>query len=234
MCCGAGEYITTIAGTVILSALSVASFGSARTMSKPATDVIAVAPAETAALDAPANRKWCIDLVPALLDDGRRLRVLAVVDENSHQALATLADTAFSGPRVVRELDRLIAEHGKPDVLTSDTWPEFGSRTVLDWTQKTRVEWKFLEQTAPNEPEPLIVTFAHILRDDCLARGVANIIEARLRLESWRAAYNRRIIASHDWQPTGPVGHEAQPAVIGARTAAAVAVTPWRPQEAAE
>jgi len=45
----------------------------------------------------------------------RRFRILTVVDDCTRECLALVADTSLSGVRVARELDRLVAERGKPD-----------------------------------------------------------------------------------------------------------------------
>jgi putative transposase len=49
------------------------------------------------------------------MTDGRRFRILTVVDDCTRECLALVADTSLSGVRVARELDRLVAERGKPD-----------------------------------------------------------------------------------------------------------------------
>jgi putative transposase len=52
--------------------------------------------------------------------DGRRFRVLTVVDDCTRECLTLVADTSLSGLRVARELDRLITERGKPKMIVSD------------------------------------------------------------------------------------------------------------------
>ena len=55
------------------------------------------------------NQRWSLDFVSDTLTDGRRLRILTVVDDFSRECLCLAADTSLSGRRVARELDRLIA-----------------------------------------------------------------------------------------------------------------------------
>ena len=52
--------------------------------------------------------------------DGRRLRILAVVDDCTRECLALVADTSISGLRVARELDRLLVARAKPTTIVSD------------------------------------------------------------------------------------------------------------------
>jgi putative transposase len=71
------------------------------------------------------NSRWSLDFVSDAFTDGRRFRVLAVVDDDSRECLALVADTPLSGIRVVRELDALIAKRGRPQIIVSDNGTEF-------------------------------------------------------------------------------------------------------------
>ena len=64
------------------------------------------------------NERWSLDFVSDAFTDGRRFRVLAVVDDFTRECLALVADTSLSGRRLARELDAVIARRGKP--LLSD------------------------------------------------------------------------------------------------------------------
>ena len=59
------------------------------------------------------NQRWSLDFVHDQLSDGRRFRILAVVDDFTRECLALVADTSLSGQRVGRELDALVARRGK-------------------------------------------------------------------------------------------------------------------------
>ena len=77
--------------------------------------------------------------------DGRRFRILAVVDDFSRECLALLADTSLSGTRVARELDALIWQRGtKPNTIISDNGTELTSTAILRWTQERSVDWHLL------------------------------------------------------------------------------------------
>jgi putative transposase len=66
------------------------------------------------------NRRWSLDFVHDQMTDGRRFRVLAMVDDGTRECLALVADTSISGRRVARELDKIIARRGRPDGIVSD------------------------------------------------------------------------------------------------------------------
>ncbi|SMD14585.1 Integrase core domain-containing protein [Fulvimarina manganoxydans] len=73
------------------------------------------------------GERWSLDFVADQLEDGRRFRILTIVDDCTRENLALIADTSLSGVRVARELDRLIVEHGKPKMIVSDNGSEFTS-----------------------------------------------------------------------------------------------------------
>lgn len=66
------------------------------------------------------GQRWSLDFVSDQLEDGRRFRILAIVDDCTRENLALDADTSLSGVRVARELDRLVAKHGRPKMIVSD------------------------------------------------------------------------------------------------------------------
>ena len=104
-------------------------------------------------------------------------RILAIVDEDTREALAVVPETSFSGARVVGEFDRLIADHGKPHSITSDAWPQFASRTAQDWKKSSAIDWIFTDQLP--QAEPYIVRMAHQLRTAAHA-GYGDLLEALL------------------------------------------------------
>ncbi len=69
------------------------------------------------------SRRWSLDFVHDQMTDGRRFRILAVVDDGTRECLALIADTSISGVRVGRELDRIVARRGRPGGIVSDTAP---------------------------------------------------------------------------------------------------------------
>jgi putative transposase len=72
------------------------------------------------ALPSRPNERWSLDFVNDAFTDGRRFRVLAVVDDFTRECLCLVADTSLSGARLARELDSLIARRGKPKTIVSD------------------------------------------------------------------------------------------------------------------
>ena len=115
------------------------------------------------------NERWSLDFVSDQLTDGRRFRILAIVDDCTRECLALIADTSLSGVRVARELDRLLIERGRPKTIVSDNGTELTSNAILSWADERRVGWHYI---APGKPiqNAFIESFNGRLRDELLTR----------------------------------------------------------------
>ena len=82
------------------------------------------------------NSRWSIDFVHDQLANGRRFRVLTIIDDVTKECLAAVPDTSISGKRVVREMSALIARRGRPGAIVSDNGTEFTSSAVLAFTTR--------------------------------------------------------------------------------------------------
>lgn len=137
------------------------------------------------------NRRWSLDFVADALGDGRRFRILCVVDDFSRECLACVVDTSIGGVRVVRELERLVMERSAPRVIVSDNGCELTSTAVLRWSLG-RLDWHYI---APGKPvqNAFVESFNSRLRDECLNEHVfLSLAEARATIEAWRDDYNYR------------------------------------------
>ena len=127
-----------------------------------------------------ADQRWSLDFVSDQLTDGRRFRILAVVDDCTRECLALIADTSISGRRVARELDDVIRRRGRrPETIVSDNGTELTSNAILGWADETGVGWHYI---APGKPQQngFIESFNGRLRDELLNEAVP-IIAARAR-----------------------------------------------------
>ncbi len=135
------------------------------------------------------NQRWSLDFVSDALSDGRRFRILCIVDDFSRECLATVVDTSLGGVRVVRELEHLGFERGTPRVIVSDNGTELTSCAVLRWATG-RLDWHYIEPGKPVQ-NAFIESFNSRLRDECLNEHVfLNLAEARETIEAWRYDYN--------------------------------------------
>jgi len=135
------------------------------------------------------NQRWSLDFVSDTLSNGRRFRVLCIVDDYSRECLAAVVDTSLGGVRVVRELERLVEERAKPDTIVSDKGTELTSGAVLRWATR-RIGWHYIEPGKPVQ-NAFIESFNSKLRDECLNEYVfSSLAEARAIIEEWRQDYN--------------------------------------------
>ena len=142
------------------------------------------------AIPSAPNDRWSLDFISDQLLDGRRFRILAVVDDCTRECLALVADTSLPGSRVARELDRLIIERGKPRTIVSDNGTELTSNAILAWVDQSHVGWHYI---APGKPiqNAFIESFNGRLRDELLNETLfRSLPHARLVLEAWRRDYN--------------------------------------------
>jgi putative transposase len=136
------------------------------------------------------NQRWSLDFVSDALADGRRFRILAVVDDFTRECLCLVADTSLSGQRVARELDAVIARRGKPLSCVSDNGTELTSMAILRWCQERGIEWHYI---APGKPQQnaFVESFNGRLRDELLDETLfISLAHARVTLAIWRNDYN--------------------------------------------
>ena len=137
------------------------------------------------------NERWSLDFVSDAFTDGRRFRVLAVVDDYSRECLALVADTSLSGLRVTRELAELIKHRGKPNTIVSDNGTELTSMAVLKWCQETSIEWHYIQPGKPMQ-NAFVESFNGSFRDECLNETLfTSLDEARTKINEWKDDYNQ-------------------------------------------
>ena len=124
------------------------------------------------------------------LEDGRRFRILGIMDQYGRHCLDLVADTSISGARVARELDRLIERYGKPAVIVSDNGTELTSKAILQWAADNNVNWHYITPGKPSE-NGFTESLNGKIRDECLNEHLfRSISHARSVLEAWRQDYN--------------------------------------------
>ena len=141
-------------------------------------------------LPAAKNERWSLDFVSDTLADGRRFRILCVVDDFTRECLALVADTSLSGARVARELDAIGVRRGYPTSVVSDNGTELTSTAILRWSQDRSVAWHYIAPGKPTQ-NAFVESFNGRLRDECLNETLfTSLRQARVVLTAWRCDYN--------------------------------------------
>jgi putative transposase len=136
------------------------------------------------------NQRWSLDFLSDAMTDGRRFRVLAIVDDFTRECLVLVADTSLPGLRVARELDTVIAIRGRPGTIVSDNGTELTSMAILRWSQERQIAWHYI---APGKPQQnaFIESFNGRLRDELLNETLfSSLAHAREALSFWKDDYN--------------------------------------------
>jgi len=111
------------------------------------------------------NQRWSLDFLSDAFADGRRFRILAVVDDFTRECLALVADTSLPGLRVVRALEAVVARRGRPALCVSDNGTELTGMAVLRWGQEMRIDWHYIAPGKPTQ-NAFIESFNGRLRDE--------------------------------------------------------------------
>jgi len=132
-----------------------------------------------------------MDFMADTLVDGRKLRLLTIVDNFSRESLAIEAGYRFKLDQVVLVLSRLIRERGKPKSIWVDNGTEFTSKVMEQWAQWNKVQLDFSRPGKPTD-NAMIESFNGRLRQECLNQNwFLSLKDAREKLESRRMDYNQ-------------------------------------------
>jgi len=145
------------------------------------------------ALPSAANERWSLDFVHDQMIDGRRFRILAVVDACTRECLALVADTSIPGGRVARELDRIVLRRATPAAIVSDNGTELNANAMLRWADERRVAWHYIAPGKPTQ-NAFIESMNGKFRAECLNANW-------YMTEAWRRDYN-------EVRPHSAIGNE--------------------------
>ena len=138
------------------------------------------------------NERWSLDVVSDAFTDGRRFRVLAIVDDFSRECLGLVADTSLSGLRVTRELSAIMMRRGCPKTIVSDNGTELTSMAVLKWCQDTGISWHYIAPGKPTQ-NAFAESFIGSFRDELLNETLfSTLAEARTQITAWKEGYNHQ------------------------------------------
>jgi transposase InsO family protein len=151
------------------------------------------------------NHVWAYDFVEDRTRDGRRFRMLNVVDEFTRECLCIRVGRKLKAADVIDVLADLFITRGTPGYIRSDNGPEFAAVAVRGWITGVRASTAYIEPGSPWE-NGYVESFNGKLRDELLNTEVFNsLAEAKVLIEQWRRHYNTvRPHSSLGYRPPAP------------------------------
>lgn len=143
-------------------------------------------------VEARPNARWSLDFVHDQFLNGRRFRVLNIVDDVTKECLGAIPDTSISGRRVARELTAIMDRRDRPGLIVSDNGTEFTCNAMLNWCKEQRVDWHFI---APGKPmqNGFAESFNGRMRDELLNETLfLDLDHARTTIAAWVIDYNHQ------------------------------------------
>ncbi len=136
------------------------------------------------------NDVWALDFQFDETADGRRLKMLNVVDEFSREALAMRVGRTCNADDVVATIEALVATRGAPAHLRMDNGPELVAWALREWCRLTGTGTIYIEPGSPWET-PWVESFNGRVRDELLnVEEFGSLTEAQILVEAWRMEYN--------------------------------------------
>lgn len=138
------------------------------------------------------NKTWSMDFMSDSMVGGRKFRTLNVMDDYSREALAIEIDTSISAKRVIRTLDRIIEQRGKPTAIRTDNGPEFTSKELELWAIENEITIQFIQPGRPMQ-NGYIERFNRLYREAILdAYLFFDLYQVKQLTEEWMIEYNVR------------------------------------------
>jgi putative transposase len=136
------------------------------------------------------NQVWSIDFMSDALVDGRKFRLLNIIDDFNREPLSIEADTSLPSQRVIRVLERLIIHRGKPANIRVDNGPEFISHKLGQWCEEKRLTLQFIQPGKPMQNAYIERKNGSIRRELLNAYLFYSLHDVRVMCEQWREDYN--------------------------------------------
>lgn len=151
------------------------------------------------------NHVWSYDFVQDYTHDGRKIRMLTVMDEFTRESLAIEVKRKLNSNDVLEVLCDLFKTRGIPEYIRSDNGPEFIAKYLRKWLAKFKVNTLYIEPGSPWE-NGFIESFNGKLRDELLNGEIFyTLFEAKTLIEDWRKHYNTiRPHSSLNYRPPAP------------------------------
>lgn len=132
------------------------------------------------------NQTWSIDFMSDALTDGRRFRLLNIIDDFNRQSLAIEVDTSLPSLRVIRVLQKLIDHRGKPGNIRCDNGPEFISHKLQQWCDDQKISQQYIQPGEPTQNAFVERNNGALRRELLDAWMFTSLREVRMMVREWQ------------------------------------------------
>lgn len=136
------------------------------------------------------NKVWSVDFMSDSLWDGRRFRLLNIIDDYNRELLAVEIDTCLPTARLIRVLERLKDTRALPEMIRMDNGPEFISKELDLWCSKENIRLHFIQPGKPMQNAFIERCNGSIRRELLNAHIFNSLDEARTAADNWMEDYN--------------------------------------------
>ena len=136
------------------------------------------------------NEAWAMDFMSDQLVDGRKIRILTVVDVYSRECLAAVPRQRMTSTDVVNILGKIAKLRGVPKRIHCDNGSEFTGCITDLWAYRAGVTLAYSRPGKPTD-NAYIESFNGSLRTECLnTHWFESMDDARVKLSAWVEDYN--------------------------------------------
>jgi putative transposase len=122
--------------------------------------------------------------------DGRKVRLLNIIDDYNREILAIEIDTSLPALRLIRVLNRLKETRGLPTMIRLDNGPEFISTKLELWGEENKVGLSFIQPGKPMQ-NGYVERFNGSIRRELLNAYLwRSISDLRIKAEEYRQDFN--------------------------------------------
>jgi transposase InsO family protein len=151
------------------------------------------------------NHVWSYDFVSDQTHDGRKFKILNIMDEYSRELLISFTARRIGSQNLIFILADLFLKHGIPKFIRSDNGPEFIAKILMKWFKTLEIQPLFIQPGSPWE-NGFIESLNGRMRDEFLNGEIFfTLMEAKVLIERWRHLYNtKRPHSSLNYRPPAP------------------------------
>jgi putative transposase len=136
------------------------------------------------------NQVWSIDFMSDSLWDGRRYRILNIIDDYNREMLAMEADLSLPALRVIRVLEYLKEFRGLPEMIRVDNGPEFISHALDEWCRDNQITLTYIQPGKPMQNGYVERCNGSVRKELLNANVFYSLKEVREKIEEWMVDYN--------------------------------------------